>query len=238
MDSSICTEACACRCPWKPEEGFGSPSSGVIGHPSLGAKNWTWVLCKSSKCAWPLGYISIPQSAFENKVHTWGAPRVWATNQRASMGWTHTLHTYVVDVQLGLHAGPQPTGAGPAPGSVVCRCIRSSNWATLSGLNRTLLVLQWLDVPGWGDIHRGLSFLRGEREGVIGKNRCGGMWEEGREGVLWLGVKSIHKLINEKENKVYNLNLCCWCFPLWTCRVLEAVCGPLLDFWSHNICIS
>jgi hypothetical protein len=33
---------------------------GMVVNSHVGAGNWTWVLCRSSKCSWPLRHLSIP----------------------------------------------------------------------------------------------------------------------------------------------------------------------------------
>lgn len=49
----VCTHACARVCPWRTEEGVGSPGTVVTSgceppHMGVGSRNQIWVLCKSS----------------------------------------------------------------------------------------------------------------------------------------------------------------------------------------------
>lgn len=50
----FCLQLCMCaRCPWKPEEGMGSPELELRWLQSI-----MWVLCKTHKCSEPLSFLS------------------------------------------------------------------------------------------------------------------------------------------------------------------------------------
>lgn len=52
---------CAC-CPWRSEEGIGSPRTGVstVVNHQVGAGNQAPVLCKNNKCSQLLSHLSNP----------------------------------------------------------------------------------------------------------------------------------------------------------------------------------
>lgn len=97
-----------------------------------------------------------------------------------------------------------------------------------NGLDRrryTYSVSLQLDRPGWVNIQGRPFHLWGEREqGLGGRERRGGNWQERREGKLWLGYKVNKLMKNKTTNKTKDKNVPhiteqgggrCWPKYLW-----------------------
>jgi hypothetical protein len=63
----------------------------------------------------------------------WGLSETEPPTKEHTLGATGPPHTYVADVQLGLHVGPPTTRTRCIPKAVCGICF--SNWAALSGFS-------------------------------------------------------------------------------------------------------
>lgn len=138
------------------------------------------------------GTKEITESTQNQLTQARKAHRDLAINQRACMGWTWTLCTYVTVVQLGLLVGLLTAGA--VSDSVTCFQDPSPYRGCLvqPSQKRRCRVLLQLDMPWLVDIHPGQPFSEEKHRGVNGTGR--GCWEggprrRGWRGKPWLGCR-------------------------------------------------
>jgi hypothetical protein len=84
----------------------------------------------------PKGKGTLQEDQESTNLHPWGLSESQPPTKDHAQAGPRPPHTYVADVQLGLHVGPEQLELGLSQKLLPLSGVFSSSWTALSGLHR------------------------------------------------------------------------------------------------------